>query len=470
LTPLVIYIQQLINNIEMSNNLSESQISDRSRYTQLLKQSKQIVSDLHDLHQDPIFRSGIPNVNLTKIECSFEKQIKSWKSLRSTIFTNISSFSTQLMNIRKKNQQFRISSEKKLNKNRRSIEIEEKKIKLNQRLAGKSLTKISKVWRSDLKNMKKMISTQIVSRYRIEESIEEFDSKLSCQSLLSSASLNKWDEDEGPSLDKILINDASEMVNYSAEFSIEMRKIDKNKKKNKFLEGSEVSRSGWKSEFDSENDHEHERESFGSVSPLDVRSAIQVLKKANLLNPGNQEVLNQITSLLRDPENSNNLELFLQLLRLRKDKHDKSCSSHKSSKDIMENDLKESKNYSHSGSSLIQERRNFALNSMNEEKINFPDSIGLSFYEHDMKFASGVVEEKPTRDNIPLEQATLIDNFYENRHKIPVKKSTLDYQSTGVSSQTGLRSRVTLKTVGSESSQRVLTHSDKTIEEDYEEI
>lgn len=450
----------------MSNNLNESQISDRSRYAELLQQSKQILSDLQDLHQDPIIHSTVLNLNLTQIELSFKNQIKTWKSLRSTIFTNISSFSTQLANIRKKNQQFRISSEKKLNKNRRSIEIEEKKIKLKQRLAGKSLTKISKVWKSDLRNMKKMISTQIVRKSRIEESIEEFDSKLSCESFISSAGMSKWVEDEGPSLDKILVNDVSEMHNYSAEFSMEMRKIEKKKNENQFLEGSEVSRSGWKSEFDSEN----ENESFGSVSPGDIRSAIQVLKKANLLAPGNQEVLNQITSLLRDPGNSNNLELFLQLLRLRKDTQDKPCNSHESSKNILEKDLKDSKNFSNSGSSLIKERRNFALNSVNEQKINFPDSIGLSFYEHDMKFASGVVEEKPTRDNIPLEQATLIDNFYQNRHKIPVKKSTLDYQSTGVSSQTGLRSRVTLKTVGSENSQRVLTHGDKTIEEDFEEI
>lgn len=454
----------------MSNNHNESEIQEKSLYNDLIQESKQILTDLKILQQDPILQNTQGINQIRQIKSSFNNLLKNWKSLRSSIFHHMSSNASHLTVLRKKNQQFRISSEKKLIKNRRSIEVAEKKIKHKQRLAGKSLTKISKAWKSDLNNMEKMISTQIYRKYKIEESIEDYDSRLSCESLLESGNFMKWieeDEEVGPSLDKIVINDVSEILNYSAEFSKEMKIIDKKRKENLLFENSDVSKSGWKSEFDSEN------ESFASVSPGDIRSAIQVLKKANLLAPGNQDVLNQITSMFKGPENTNNVELFLQLLRLRKDSKEKLIESQEMSKDFEVGKTENSKifpGFVQNESIISEEHRNFELNSINEEKMNFPESIGLSFYEHDMKFASGMVEEKPTQENLPLKQATLIDELYQNRHKAQVKKNTLDYQSTGISSQTGLRSRVTLKTVGSENSQRVLTHGDKTIEEHFGEI
>ena len=59
------------------------------------------------------------------------------------------------------------------------------------------------------------------------------------------------------------------------------------------------------------------------------------------------------------------------------------------------------------------------------EKVHFSDSIGLSFYEHDMKFASGVVEEKPTQHDLP-EQEILIDHSYQNGHKVQIKEVLLN--------------------------------------------
>jgi len=65
---------------------------------------------------------------------------------------------------------------------------------------------------------------------------------------------------------------------------------------------------GWKSEFDSDEDNSH-------VNPEDVKRAIGVLRKANLLDA---DFLGKMNEILIEPNASSNLELLLQVLSLDK--------------------------------------------------------------------------------------------------------------------------------------------------------
>ena len=58
---------------------------------------------------------------------------------------------------------------------------------------------------------------------------------------------------------------------------------------------------GWKSEFDSDEDNSH-------VNPDDVKRAIGVLRKANLLDA---DFLGKMNEILTEPNASSNLELLL---------------------------------------------------------------------------------------------------------------------------------------------------------------
>lgn len=68
---------------------------------------------------------------------------------------------------------------------------------------------------------------------------------------------------------------------------------------------------GWKSEYESES----EQNSL-QINAEEIKRALQVLKSANLLEKGNNKILLKMAEVLKDPENSENLELMLQLLNL----------------------------------------------------------------------------------------------------------------------------------------------------------
>lgn len=90
---------------------------------------------------------------------------------------------------------------------------------------------------------------------------------------------------------------------YSVEFEKVMHEISLNKKN-----VSQISeKSGWNSYLESEND---------SQDMSEIKNAISVLQKANLLKPENQSVLTKITQLIKNPEKSDKLVLYLQLLSI----------------------------------------------------------------------------------------------------------------------------------------------------------
>ena len=91
--------------------------------------------------------------------------------------------------------------------------------------------------------------------------------------------------------------------NDSIEFERLMNEISANKGNESGLDD----KSGWRSEYDSETD---------SNNVSEIKKAISILYKANLLQPESRQVLSKITDLAKNPEASDKLVLYLQLLSI----------------------------------------------------------------------------------------------------------------------------------------------------------
>ena len=92
-------------------------------------------------------------------------------------------------------------------------------------------------------------------------------------------------------------------VDDSVEFERLMQEISANKGNQSGFDD----KSGWKSELDSEVENNNVSE---------IKNAISVLFKANLLQPESRQVLSKITELAKNPEESEKLVLYLQLLSI----------------------------------------------------------------------------------------------------------------------------------------------------------
>jgi hypothetical protein len=105
-------------------------------------------------------------------------------------------------------------------------------------------------------------------------------------------------------------------INESVEFEKLMNEIEKEKKykDNPNSISMEKSIGGWKSEYESE-----ESVSF-NLNSDEIKKALIVLKKARLLNAGNNQFLLKLAEMIRNPESSSNVELMLQLINLERKK------------------------------------------------------------------------------------------------------------------------------------------------------
>ena len=73
---------------------------------------------------------------------------------------------------------------------------------------------------------------------------------------------------------------------------------------------------GWKSEYESEG------ESISmNLNPDEIKRALTVLKKARLLNAGGNQFLLKLAEMIKEPENSSNVELMLQLINIERKKN-----------------------------------------------------------------------------------------------------------------------------------------------------
>lgn len=105
-------------------------------------------------------------------------------------------------------------------------------------------------------------------------------------------------------------------INESYEFEKLMSEIEKDKKEkdNPNSISMEKSIGGWKSEYESEDSV-----SF-NLNSDDIKKALGVLKKARLLNAGNNQFLVKLAEMIKVPENSSNVELMLQLINIERKK------------------------------------------------------------------------------------------------------------------------------------------------------
>ena len=309
----------------------------------------------------------------------------------------------------------------------------------------------------------------------------------------------------------ILISQHSEN-SYNEEYEEEMAKIDREKEIEKIFKeknhvvgnsqniSMEKTIGGWKSEFESEGEGES---MILQINPQEIKSAVNVLKKANLLNPKNGKLLSQLTELLKEPNNSHNLELLVQLANINKrivqapdissniPKEKVRSKVEQDTKDPFNNALNFSQKLESSQSIMVEEKLLSSRHSENikhciekasnnlkdvewEDLINVPDFIqNLKFDETELVNEKFVPEHNESRDENPMPKEYLKERGHYSPNEIkasPAKKGTqaiYDYQSTGISSQSGLRSRITLKTVGSDNSLKVFTPGSKSIEESF---
>jgi hypothetical protein len=430
----------------MANKLNESFYFENKLYKILIRESHQIFNEIIELENE-VPRDLLSKVSL--IQKSFKSLVKSWRHLHRTTKIQIDDCQKSVLHF-KKHKEKRKSVNRKIILQRKSLQSAEKKITKKQRAAGKSLTKFTKAWKIELKDMKKMLKTQKSKESQIKENFDDFDLKLSCQSVLDNSG---FFEENGPT---IIIQDVSRISNVSAEFEMELKKLEQKISHDFqfFSEEQDVSRSGWKSEFDSQN------ESL-ALSPSQIKSAINILKKANLLNPSNQELLSHLTNI----DNSQKLELALQLVNLKKIlPTDSPIQIIRDSSSSSKEEQKVSLFSKFDSNKPNQNHEKFESHFKNNEKSDFHDSSSRGFFEN------GFSEAPEKQHELNLEQETLIENLYQNESKAPAKKGTFDYQSTGISSHSGFRSRITLKTVGSENSQKVLMTGTKTIEETFHDM
>lgn len=486
---------------KINENLSPSQ----NTYEILMEETSEASSELTQLCLEI---SGTPEyVTLSSIEEQFNSIMHSWINLSESLTKQITVNKKRAKEIIINNRRYRAISDEKILRKKRKLREKESSIKSKQRHINKSLSKIRKLWKGNLKDMEYKVSAQKVRKVEFKEKFDNIKDQIINDlakepdlsfierqrklAMTESKSIVRNQASIEPSL--IFSEHSEEQINESYAFEELMKEIDAQKgpsKRNQSNISIEKSFGGWKSEYDSEND------SILPVNPAEIKKAIEILKKANLLNPHNGGVLHKLTDLIKDPDNSERLELILQLMNFQSKPSQDTVNS------LDFQPVKEKKASSPipiEGKADFILSREFPLTSQNTTKLfthpeplkehdlseNFQsekldqthmeESIEIPFFDVDMRFATSESANKPQRlseDNQGQQELLSLDNLSPTEIKAsPVKKqTTLDYQSTGISSQTGFRSRITLKTAGSEFSQKVFTPGSKSIEEAFKDM
>lgn len=422
------------NNREMAHKINENLESQTEIFEELYKETRFIATDLTSL----IKEFSLP----TTISEKFDLLLKEWEELHNSLHKNISVSSLVSEKVIRHSVQYRARSEEKVLRKKSQLSIKLKKSRVKQHRLGKSFTHLRYLWQDSITDMEKLLSTQKMKKSDIEEKImridQEFESELNLASpspfLERQRKLLSGQEELALSgqfnnLNGNLISVHSS--NTSIEFEKVMAELDLQRtpcRESQVNLSIEKSIGGWKSEYESEG------ESMLQVSPQEIRNAIEVLRKANLLNSQNQNLLGKLSELDKGPTGSQRLELIIQLANLNR--------NGKKSEEHMQEELEKSL----ADLALILE------NSQDLKDFKWEDLLNPDF------------EKVPIVRN--EEKAEI-----QYSHTMPVKLKVSpqmkkikisDYQSTGISSQTGLRPRNTLKTA--ESSQKVFTPGSKIID------
>jgi hypothetical protein len=459
--------------------------------------------------------------SLLDIQCKFISMSKSWKTLSSTLESNLCTliqYSNKLSEDSKSN---KAMSLKKIHNQKLAMKSKENNIKVLESNASQSLINIKQMWDSSLNIMKNTLKNQKIRKNQIVEILsnvnkENYDGVNDIFVLPAADKHNKSIDKESlshgsafsyltdmPELKiQLGISDINEHSrhpsNYSAEFDKYMSEIESQRPpiENQVNFSIDKSLGGWKSEYESEG----ENESFiNQVNPIEIKSAIKVLKKANLLGSKSGNLLEKLSNLLKSPENTNKIELLLQLIQL--ENKSKLQNAHKpplvtpKQKRLQETDLEltpkavfiQSEDLELNKTILSSEN---PLSARNQEEIfdhildelnnstqdlrdvKLEDLLKISYFIPEMKLDINTHDqiEQDSREPKDYLRCLSILSPLEAKLPSPVKKQSnavFDSQSTGISSNSGLRSRITLKTAGSESSQKVFTPGSKGIEESF---
>ncbi|OMJ68508.1 hypothetical protein SteCoe_34017 [Stentor coeruleus] len=440
----------------------------------------------------------------------FSQVCNSFNTLTDNLKDNIKFLSNNSKEITKSCIKIRTNSEKKLARQRKVIENKENHIKTTQKNLNKSLGSIQKLWAKNLKTMKSRLKNQIALKNQLKKNFNSLDKG---KNLNLSEALNfSYSEKHGKSIDKELISHESAFLcisehtetkpplqvqnmhtghqsNYSLEFEKCMAELESQRQPQDDPLSISIEKSigGWKSEYDSDSDSV-----VNQVTPNDVKSAVLILRKANLLGKKKSSVLKKINNLLKIPGNTNKIELLLQLNHLEYKPQEFSAINSqkpplKGNKSLKEQDFEAtpkanfafpddidmSKTILSLENPLSARRKDDSfelLDSIDGSSQDFhdvllEDLLKIPYIVAELKTVTGdmVIGDNEIQDSEVLSSVNRGSLSYisilsptEVKLKSPIKKQTtpsFDCQSTGISSHSGLRSRITLKTGCSENSQ-----------------
>lgn len=489
-------------------------VSKLSHLKPLVKESSEIFQIFSEILSELSTRRSISI--LSSAQKSYKEMHNSYFSLAKTLTSNAQQFRVKSSELSKQCKNIRRSSSKMLSKQKAKIINKEKAINKTQESINESLGKIKQLWAANLKTMKSEIEKQVILKDSIQLQVKKFDEEMTS-------------EVAGKTMDKELISHQSafEMQeschnlsvitaksvhrsNSSIEFEQCMAEFDMFRQQPTNGNISiEKSFGGWKSEYESET------ESF-IHNPNEIKNAINILKKANLLNTKGGNLIDKLTGLMKSPGNTQKIELLLQLHDLQNPSRQLLTKNSKKppllvpsikrsvemaatpkaafvftedvdlAKTILSSENPLSARHGDEGfDNILMELRGegfneavcgFHNNSENElNDVQLEDLLKIPFMFPELKTASGVINNPVEERQEEIEErhdylsCLSVLSPSENKIPSPAKKqlSGFDYQSTGISSQSGLRSRITLKTGGSEASQKVFTPGSKGVEESF---
>lgn len=280
---------------------------------EFLQKNRKILRDLNNLKLT--MPSSKLSQNVEKIKKKFDFLHKNWQSLvlrlDDEVKGNIERNKEISRNMRKS-----FSFRGKIEKYKTRIRSQEMYVEGRERCAGKSLNRVRKWWRKSLDNMESSLEYQnsVIERVsqddckRFERMKDDWDQSGSCECGFSCVCESEIKADSGFNP---FLNSPDDIESF--RFTKSKDKILK-KKKNLLKSRSE-----------------EERDTLpDSVSINEVKQALFVLKKANLLDDKGNSALLRIAEIMKKPENTSNFELVLQLIEIENQKNSKSI--YKSSK------------------------------------------------------------------------------------------------------------------------------------------
>ena len=245
-----------------------------------------------------------------KVKKKFDFLHKNWQSLALKLDDEISDSVERNKEISRKMRKS-FSFRGKVEKYKSRIRSQEMFVDGRERCAGKSLNKVRKWWRKSLDNMESSLEYQssLIERVshddceRLERMKEDWEKSGSCECGFSCVCGSEIKADSGFNP---FLNSPDDIESF--RFT---RSKDKILKKQNFFK----SRS------------EEERDTLpDSVSINEVKQALFVLKKANLLDDKGNSALLRIAEIMKKPENTSNFELVLQLIEIENQKNSKNVN------------------------------------------------------------------------------------------------------------------------------------------------